>query len=212
MRGRCNPSFAALLRSAFRPEDLDEHPWPVFGLEADGTLAYVNLAWDAFALANGGEPEVSRAWNVGSNFFAAVAEPLHPFFRALFERATGERHALQPAEHVYECSSSQEFRQFSMQVFPLAEGAGFVVLNSLVTARPHDHVERPPHPADIKRYADVNGLMHQCAHCRRMRRADDPDRWDWVPAWIDARQRDISHGICPLCYAYYYTKRRSWLT
>ena len=43
-----------------------------------------------------------------------------------------------------------------------------------------------------------------CAHCRHTRSADDPQRWDWVPQYVAEPRTRISHGICPLCLAYYY--------
>ncbi|MDZ7826889.1 MAG: hypothetical protein U5R48_13845 [Gammaproteobacteria bacterium] len=66
---------------------------------------------------------------------------------------------------------------------------------------PETHSPSAPEPAS---YLDEHGLLHQCAHCRRMANQTEPARWDWVPAWVEAPPPNLSHGICPLCLEYYF--------
>ena len=66
----------------------------------------------------------------------------------------------------------------AMNVQPLGDREGLLVVNSLVLSRPQETVAAP---ADESLYLDINGLFHQCSHCRRMQQARAPKNWDWVP-------------------------------
>lgn len=202
---RVAPGFAALLAPRFSIEELDRNPASIFGLWGDGTIAYVNPAWREFGRENGGYPRLESAWGLGAGYLDAIAEPLRPFYAGLLERAADESARLHPVTHQYECSSARLFRKYSMQVFVLEGRAGFVIVNSLVFDAPHDPAVRPSHVADPTRYRDARGLVVQCAHCRRVRRAADLVRWDWVPAWVEQCPDRTSHGVCGLCLEYYYS-------
>lgn len=184
-------------------EQLESHPASVFGLFPDGVLAYVNPAWVEFALENGATTlEATPSW-IGHRYLDVIATPLRAFYEKLFERAPEVGSALQPLSHVYECSSADTYRQFAMKVYALANSGGFVVINTLVTSRPHDTSQREPKLPDRARYALADGLILQCAHCRLVRRADNSG-WDWVPAWIEQMPPGTSHGVCEVCLEYYY--------
>lgn len=198
------PGFADLLAPLFRIEELDRDPASIFGLWADGTIAYFNAAWSAFAAENGGQPRVQADWGLGARYLDAIAQPLRPFYASLLAEASDERAGLHPRAHQYECSSARLFRKYSMQVYALAGQTGVVVVNSLVFEVPHDPAIRPSQVADPARYRDGRGLVVQCAHCRRVRHGADADRWDWVPAWVERSAEMTSHGICALCLDYYY--------
>lgn len=148
MPAHIDANFAARLAPHFRLEELERYPATVFGLWPDFRLAYLNPAWTAFADVNGGQPSVTSTWGLGTRYLDAIAEPLRPFYERLLARAPEPGASLHPVSHQYECSSATLFRKFSMQVYALPEGAGFVIVNSLLVETPHDASGRPPHSAD----------------------------------------------------------------
>jgi hypothetical protein len=70
-----------------------------------------------------------------------------------------------------------------------------------VVEKDHERVVRRPLTV---LYRDANGVIGMCMHCRRTRRSDDPDVWDWVPDFLSAPPDNISHGLCSMCFSYYY--------
>ena len=195
-------AYARLLSDIFTLEQLDAHPDSIFALDPGGRIVFVNAGWDAFARDNGGQPAVADRWGVGSNYLDALAPPLAPFYRELFARTPRYGKTLNPASHEYECSSATVYRRFAMLVYALPEDQGHLVVNSRSIERPHGP-ERKPRAPRASRYVDRNGLIHQCAHCRRVRHMSDGGRWDWVPDWVEHPQDNASHGLCPVCMDYY---------
>ncbi|MDB4932944.1 MAG: hypothetical protein JWM10_5428 [Myxococcaceae bacterium] len=157
----------------------------------EGVIGRTNPAWRRFASANGG-----GAMAGGAVLAAVLPAVLRAYYVDGFARAlaTGE-----PWEHDYECSSAETFRRFRMVAYPF-DGRGLVVVNSLRLERPH---EREAHPGDDDAYT-VDGVITMCSHCRRLRRATAPVRWDWVPAYVRSPPDNLSHGLCASCYEYYW--------
>ena len=192
-------------KSALLPERppfdvLEGMPHPSFVVSEDLNITFCNSAWDRFALENSGPAEVLARNVIGKHLLNFISGNLKAYYAQLFPyiRALGRR-----GEQSYECSSSSVFRRFQMQIFPLAQGHGFVICNSLRVEGPHSaDTHEPTEPI----YRDSHGLIHMCANCRRTRRADasDGEIWDWVPDFVDSGVRNISHGICPMCVEYYY--------
>ncbi len=211
MHTLADATFTALLADRFPAGMLDAHPSSVFGIWPDGRLAYLNPGWYEFAIANGGYPAIENQWDIGANYLDAVTPPLRPFYRALLARAPEVGAAQHPLSHEYECSSADMFRKYNMQVYALPRQAGWLVVNSLVVEQPHDPEERPAHATSDAEYRDVAGIVHQCAHCRRVLHQGREPRWDWVPAWVTHPARDTSHDVCPVCYAFYYPQVASSL-
>jgi hypothetical protein len=104
----------------------------------------------------------------------------------------------------YECSSAQHYRLFRMEIRPI-RSAGFVLIHALRIERPHGR-ERASFSPDPRRYTDSHGLITMCAHCRKTRRAAEPEVWDWVPDYLSsgALRTRTSHGLCGPCLAYLY--------
>ncbi len=190
----------ALLPKAPPVEALAEAVDPCFTLSEPLDITYCNPAWDRFAEVNGGGPEVLARNVVSKYLLDFVSGDLKGYYADLFARA---RQLGQPVGHDYECSGARVFRLYRMQIYPLEPGQGFVVVNSLRVERPHD---RTAHEPDDAIYKDRAGLMHMCANCRRTRREANGERevWDWVPAHLDRRLSNVSHGVCPMCLEYYY--------
>lgn len=151
-------------------------------------IVRVNPAFHRFAAANAGD-DVAARWGRGAAVVDATCAELRPFYQALFARAlaTGQRF-----EHDYECSSPQVFRAFRMLVVPV--GAYLMVTHSLQVERPHDRAALAADPS----YRH-NGAIRMCACCRRVRASTAIERWDWVPAYVEAMPRNVSHGLCAMC-------------
>lgn len=194
--------YARLLTRLFDVDTLDAHPGTVFAIDREGRLVYVNPAWEAFARNNGGDALIER-WGLGANYFQALPAVLEEYFRDLFGRVPAAGTALEPATHSYECSSAGVYRRYTMLIYRLPDDAGFLVVNSLVVERPHGRDRQVCAPAP-DHYVNDNGFILQCAHCRRIRHVSEPARWDWVPDWVTDPQPNVSHGVCPVCFAYYF--------
>ena len=204
MNSKCDPSFKPILCRLFRMEDLEAQSATVVGLRNDATIAYVNSAWWQFASDNGGQPAIERLWGLGQNYLAALAEPLRPFYEQLLLTAPTKEQSSSPLSHTYECSSAQLYRRFAMQVFVLPDNQGRVLVNSRTIEMPHDPLLRQPCAPQLRDYMAVDGLVRQCAHCRRVQHCGLQGRWDWVPEWVDHPTSFISHSLCPICHQYYY--------
>ena len=120
--------------------------------------------------------------------------PVRSFYEDLF---TQVRESGEPADHRYQCSSPELYREYSMRVLPL-EGGRLLVIHHLVVDSPHGDSKSP-----APRYQGPGGLVTLCCHCRRTQRAGDITTWDWVPAYLDAKT-GISHGLCEACATHYY--------
>jgi len=177
-------------------EVLESSTDPCFAVSETLDITYCNKAWNHFALLNQGGSEVLCAQVVSRNLLDFIPDELKKYHADLFARA---RALGQPVSHDYECSSATLFRLYRMQIYPLDNG--FAVINSLRVEQPHDRPKVEPNDAVYKNSAS---LIRMCANCRRTNRTDDPAAWDWVPAYVDREQGDVTHGVCPLCLEYYY--------
>lgn len=204
-------AFLAVLSTRFDRDTLDAHPASVVGLLPDMRIAWVNKAWRGFASANEGQPAIDERWGIGANYLDAVPAPLRAFYERLLARVPDDGAAMHPVSHAYECSSPETFRKFNMQVYGLPNRAGYVIINSLVSESPHPDSGSAAgaHPALESRYRGSNGVIVQCAHCRRVRHGRESARWDWVPDWVRQMPRETSHGLCPVCANYYYPEDRA---
>ncbi len=89
-------------------------------------------------------------------------------------------------------------------MYALDEDAGLLLVNSPTVERGAAHAASADGRSSDPDYADDDGLLRQCMHCRRFRRRGDGDRWDWIPTWADTCPRPTSHGICPTCFVFRY--------
>jgi len=71
---RMDPAIAPQLR-AFGLESLESTADVVLATWADGRVAYVNAAWDYFAMQNGA-PSLTGDWPMGRNVFDVIAPEL----------------------------------------------------------------------------------------------------------------------------------------
>lgn len=186
------PAFQDVLKALEALESV------TYVLDSDLRLVYCNLAWDKFALENGGETALS-AKVLGLRLFDAIPDVLRPFYSRIFNQVLTTGLVWQ---HVYECSSSQMFRKFRMRIHPF-KSEWILVTNALVVEAAHDQ----PAVADAV-YRNGDNLIVMCAHCRCSQRADIPNLWDFVPSHLDVNPHllGVSNGICPVCRSYFFSR------
>ena len=177
---------------------LDAEQEVVYAVDRAMTLHFVNRGWHDFAIANEGARCIDD-YVVGDSIDRAIPAVLKPFYRGAFDAvfAGGP-----PLDHLYECPSTNQQRSFRMRAARLVGGDFLIVSNQLVRqldAGGADASEVVP-----EKYVGENGLVVQCAHCRRCRRVES-EIWDWVPAYVAARSEGVSHGLCPSCFAHHYS-------
>ena len=194
-------SFLKLL-GEHDPHDFDRQEGTIIGTWPDFTLALMNDAWSKFAKENDGD---MGAWCLGSCILDAIPKVLLSFFREHFEMVLRED---RPWEHTYECSTPDQQRLFHMLVFPLSAGQGLLMIHSI---RKTSRRRAATSTSTIDEYEYSDGFFHQCVHCRRMRRTDDINIWDWLPELVRRPRLNTSHGLCQPCYAFYYCDGRDTL-
>lgn len=187
------------LLNGYDIEELRHQTGTIYAIDREFRLRFVNEGWHRFAGENGVADDFVEAWPFGRCVIDAIPEVLRSFYRnayldSLISGAVWN--------HDYECSSPATYRRFHQTIYPLSAGRGLLVVNSIAVEREHDdsRVALSPDPG----YADGNGVVHQCCHCRRIKAQVDGERWDWVPAWVERPSRRVSHGLCPICLAHYY--------
>lgn len=197
-----NREIEQILRT-YRLNELHESDDTIYAMQPDLTLVYVNRGWRKFAAENGDLPAISHHWPLGRSILDAIPKILQPFFLDNYQ------HCLKsgsPWQHRYECSSASTYREFLMTTYPLGARQGLLVVNSLCCSLHHD---RTAQTATEQNYCNADGLIVQCAHCRRVKRVlASTSVWDWVPEWLTSCPRNTSHGLCVTCFGYYYPETR----
>jgi hypothetical protein len=195
----CDSNFLPIL-SPFDPTSLEAHTGSIVGLWSNDTIAYLNPAWYQFSYENGGEPGLSARWDLGAKMTLAISPQLLPFYvRAI----SACRRRQTPWEHSYECSSADAFRQFRMKMYPLTPSGEVLIVHSLALERPH-RWERDVCAPLASDYRDPQGLIHQCAHCRRFLNPNAQHCWDWISDWVREPPSQVADALCPVCRDYYY--------
>ncbi|MCO6432518.1 MAG: hypothetical protein J5J00_16815 [Deltaproteobacteria bacterium] len=195
-----DPNYITLL-NRFSLETLDNADGPVFGIWSDYRLAYYNSAWTRFALENGAGADFTEVWGLGRSIMDAVPEVLRPFYIKFFHTAREKAAELRPVSHVYDCSAPDKYRQFNMTVYPV-DSRGWVIVNSLFVEASHGAPDY--NEIALAQYIEESGLVSQCAHCRRVKDAQCPNKWDWVAEWVKRPHPNTSHCLCPVCMDYFY--------
>lgn len=202
----CDPRFDALLQDnrvhGYNRARLAETGDPVVGLWPDFAIAYLNPAWFRYARQNGAPPEFFEQWTLGRNLLDAIPELLRAYYLAAYEQCLQRG---EPWSEDYECSSAAHFRVNRSTAYPLAHGAGLLVVHSRRVERPH---ERDAVPASWERFANEHGWLSQCAYCRRYAERGHRARWVWVPEWVRRPPATVTHGICEPCASYYFGMAR----
>lgn len=190
----------------FDRDVLDAHSGNIVAVDPQLRIRFVNSAWRRFAAENGGEPQMSRRWGVGASLMDAIPEALHEYYRRLFRRVLrlhGQRD-LRPPSHEYECSTPDTFRRYAMTIYPLPRQAGLLLVHTLRTQVPIEGTPGFQEAAAGDAYVAHDGLVRQCACCRRVRSVQDQVQWHWIRDWVRLCADRISHTLCPLCSVQYY--------
>jgi hypothetical protein len=194
MTKNCKSSFGKLA-----PETVERSADVICLVNSEMRITYCNPAWDRFALENGGENAIA-AKVVGTELLRVVPDSLRDFYKGMFQRCSEQHFTF---DFDYECSSAEMFRLFHMDVLPLNRSGDLALINSVKVECPHG-VERPAVDSE-KIYISREGIITMCSHCRRSRRQDASGVWDWVPSFLQTREWQVSHGVCPVCFSYFYS-------
>lgn len=198
--------FAPLL-SAFDLDAQDEHRSTLYGLRRDLTIGYVNAEWIRYGLKNSAPRHLLAPASVlGRSILDAITGPVRRYYHNLFRDTF---RVARPRTHEYECSTPDELRYLHMDILPLPFGdptpKGLLTIHSKIHSRPiPDDYGPPTGTARPEDYLTAHGLLVSCSNCRRFRSQKDPDRWDWIPEYLNDPPAPISHGICEICLDYYH--------
>ncbi|WP_298883571.1 hypothetical protein [uncultured Polaribacter sp.] len=185
-------------------ETLEQSKYTIYGLSEDLELIYVNPGWVNFAKENGVSDSYMNDKLIGSSVINAIdGEKIKNFYTENYINVLKTK---KPWKHEYECSSIQEYRQFHQNTYPLKNGKGLIVTNTLTVNLPMNSQNRKAYDALNKRYVANSGYITQCSNCRCTQRANEIDVWDWVPKWVENIPKNFSHSICPICFDYYWKK------
>lgn len=183
-------------------ETLEKSKYSIYGLSEDLEIIYLNPAWVDFGKKNGIKEIYLQKPIIGTSILNSFAgQVLKNFYKENFLNVLKTR---KPWRHEYECSSIEEFRKFHQKTYPLKNGKGLVVINTLTIEVPMESIDRKALEIIDNRYVNKDGLVTQCSNCRCTQRANELDIWDWVPKWIIDIPENFSHSICPICFDYYW--------
>jgi len=204
MKVICHPEFAKLL-TTFSPEVLNDYEGAVYGLSSDLCLQYFNPAWVKFAKENNGDSVLWAEEYIGTNILDVIPDKLKQYYQELYEESfMRDTKRFRPQQHRYQCSSAALLREFAMSLYPLQEGKGLLVVNTLVVEKEHPKVDEAIISPDEKEYRNREGFIQQCCHCRTVQHQQMVGKWDWVPQWVEDQPENIRHTICDVCTTQYY--------
>lgn len=185
---------------ADRLADLDEDDAIIYGLDDQLRLQLLNNAWFRFARHNNAPLDFNKRFTLGASYADALPDTVRDFFVDHIREAIA---AHKPWAFDYQCPSPSLYRDFRMQVLPMADQRGCLVSNALIVEMPHP--DEPTALADMRAsYFDPSDMIVQCCNCRRTQRVDRPNRWDWVPELVKNLPPRTSHGLCPACSGSFY--------
>lgn len=177
-------------------DSLETSPDTIYIVDSDLRLRAYNYAWIAFAQNNDGQALLTR-YHWGDAIDAAFPQDVKQYYQEAYRRALLNK---APFQHIYECSSPDQYRRFQQTAYPLAGAEGLVIAHHLIEERGHGE------PAEVfdAKYLNSDGQIIQCCHCRKVRDPADARRWIWVPALVKQTMANISHTLCPRCLDFYY--------
>lgn len=178
---------------------------PACLLDPEGVILFVNDAWERRSAERGGGVRCASAGLVGRSWLAAIAgeEPrrLHAVLlhRALRRQGGGPAGAV---IHTSEDNDGERARLVATHLEPIGVAPGPLlavqVVHRTVRELPIEQVHAPVAGGEAG-YRDAAGEVHQCSCCRRTRRADAPEVWDYLPSLVLVPPRGATFGYCALC-------------
>lgn len=196
MRSFQHNALATVIRSLAAEKN------PACLVDTQGTILFVNDAWERQAEANGGAPGCLRAALIGTSWLGHIrGDAVRQIHAALLERILRARgpHA-RSVTQVAESNTPTTAALVSARLEQVLQGGEPVAVSiayATLRERPIDEVyELVDRPADA--YRDAAGDIVQCSCCRRVRDPADPERWDFVPRLI-AEPPPTVQAVCALC-------------
>jgi len=176
---------------------------PACLLDTAGTILFVNDAWERSAREHGVAERCGAAMLVGSRLVDHVAgEEPRRVISLLVARALQRRPGEGPVVLTSENNGPDVARLVATRVEPVRADGGLVVgvslVHALVRERPAAEVYAPV-DAGEREWRSRGGVLEQCSCCRRTRRPDAPEDWDFVPGLVAATPTDAAFVHCPLC-------------
>jgi len=182
-------------------DDASWHEDVIFLLDDELCFVDCNPAWDEFAIQNGGK-QLSRAEVAGKMILDFVPNVLRDFYVQKYWFA---KHSEGWTEFQYDCSSPEKIRLFRMAM--IRSGEGLLVVNYLLLEE--ECSLRPLLDEEGRRtYVSSGGLITMCVNCRKTKREDGSNHWEWVPDFLRDHSLTVSHGLCPRCLPYVYGHMR----
>ena len=135
-------------------------------------------------------------YGIGASIRDAIPHVLRRFYDEAFFTAfsTGR-----PWQHIYECSTPHQVRSYRMRALRVGAASPHIVIcNDAVRT-----ADAPGGRLVSGDFIDPDGLVTQCAHCRRCRKVGTED-WEWVPSFVARPMLRVSHSLCSPCLAYHY--------
>ncbi len=204
-----DPEFAPLLER-FDLHRLDEQDATIYGIDRALTIRYVNAGWFRFAAENDAPAQLLEEHLIlGVSILDFLAGPLREYYKSLFCHlfSLGAPRILE-----YECSSPWELRYYHMDILPLSVDSqtpqGLLLINSISRPAEPKESNNSPLTPKIDDYLTDGGFLISCSNCRRFRRRDQMDAWDWVPTFLKNPPAQVSHSLCSICIDYYYPAPR----
>lgn len=199
---RFEESFISKLEG-IKFDTLEQSPHTIFGLSPELKFIYFNKAWFHFAQQNNGEPGITKRFSLDTPFEAGVSGLLKEYYINSYKEVLKE---MEVWNHEYECSSATNYRLYHLNAYPLKNKQGIIVVNSLQIDRIIDESFRKISTLSIDNYINLYGLINQCSNCRKTKRKNPSEFWDWVPTLVEEFYPNISHSVCPICYDYYWKR------
>jgi len=177
---------------------------PACLLDAVGNYLFVNEAWDREGVvAEERRALVGTSWL--DRFASEEVRRLHAeFLFHTLRPAPGARP--RPEVHILERNTATSAVLVAMKMEPVLLDGGPVavaITHTPVRERPIDEVyplvERGP-----DEYRAADGILTQCACCRRVKDPAEKGRWDLVAALVEAPPADAAQGLCGLCRELHY--------
>jgi len=169
----------------------------ICALDRNLTITWTNRAWKRFATLNGGDPSMASE---GSHYTDPITPPLDEWYREHLLTCLNSGKAWQ---HEYDCAAPLLYRRAMLMAYP-GVGRALMLVHTWLVERPLDPESARPRDFEPEEYRDDAGILHQCMHCRRVRRLNPAGRWDWVGEWVAAAPPMTSHGLCEPCLDHYY--------
>jgi hypothetical protein len=185
-------------------DTIENSPHSIFGLSKELKLIYYNNAWLQFSKTINDDSCISVNYPLGTSVEDAMSGTLKDFYIFNYKKVLNESKVW---THEYECSAVGVYRLFYQEVFPLKNGEGIIVVNSIRTEKYIQNVNALELTNLKLEYTDLNGMITQCSNCRKTQRINEKEIWDWVPTFLSETHEHVSHSICPICFDYYWSKK-----